>query len=90
MRSIYLVRHGETDFNLNRIVQGRGVDSDINTTGQKQAEAFFKMYGNVAFDHLFISALKRTKQTMHHFIEKGIPTTALPELDEINFDSDKF
>ena len=41
MKHIYLVRHGQTDFNLKGIVQGSGVDASINETGLKQAQAFY-------------------------------------------------
>ena len=40
-KTIYLIRHGETDFNRQGIVQGSGVDSDLNELGLAQAEAFF-------------------------------------------------
>ena len=30
MKEIYIIRHGETDFNKQGIVQGRGVNSDLN------------------------------------------------------------
>ncbi len=36
--TVYLARHGETDYNRNRIVQGRGVNSQLNATGRAQAE----------------------------------------------------
>ncbi|MFM8374363.1 MAG: histidine phosphatase family protein, partial [Bacteroidota bacterium] len=37
---VYFIRHGETDFNRQGIIQGRGVDSDLNETGRQQARAF--------------------------------------------------
>ncbi|HYG15236.1 MAG TPA: histidine phosphatase family protein, partial [Bacteroidia bacterium] len=40
-KTIYLVRHGETEFNRMGIVQGSGVDSELNETGRKQADLFF-------------------------------------------------
>ena len=33
MKKIYIIRHGETDFNRMNIVQGNGVDTDLNETG---------------------------------------------------------
>lgn len=84
-KKIYLVRHGQTDFNLQGVVQGSGIDAPINATGLAQAFAFFDNYKNFAFDQLYHTALIRTKQSIQPFIDLGIPTTALPELNEISW-----
>lgn len=84
-REIYLVRHGETDYNLKRIIQGRGVDSSINETGREQAQAFFEFHRNIPFNQLFTSTLKRTQQTMQPFIDAGYKHQAFHQLDEINW-----
>jgi broad specificity phosphatase PhoE len=84
-KEIYLIRHGETDFNLKKIVQGRGVNTSLNATGQQQAEAFFNYYKNIDFDAVYHSALQRTKQTVQNFIDLGIPTFEEESLDEINW-----
>jgi probable phosphoglycerate mutase len=36
---IYIIRHGETELNKLGIVQGRGVDSELNDKGRDQADA---------------------------------------------------
>lgn len=82
-KTIYLIRHGETDLNKRGVVQGRGVDTDLNEHGQKQAEAFYQMYKDVSFDKIYTSTLKRTHQTVHKFIAKGIPWTQYAGLDEM-------
>lgn len=84
-KKIYLVRHGQTDFNLRGVVQGSGIDAPINDTGRAQAKAFFEAYQNIAFDQVYHTALIRTRQSIESFISKGIPTTALPELNEISW-----
>jgi broad specificity phosphatase PhoE len=84
-KKIYLVRHGQTDFNLRGVVQGSGIDAPINDTGRAQAKAFFEVYQNIAFDQVYHTALIRTRQSIESFISKGIPTTALPELNEISW-----
>jgi probable phosphoglycerate mutase len=83
IKRLYIIRHGETDLNKNKIVQGRGVDADLNDTGRQQAEAFYQHYKNVPFDKIYTSKLKRTHQTVVKFIEKGIPWEQLAGLDEI-------
>lgn len=84
-KSIYLIRHGETDYNRRGIVQGSGVDSDLNEMGQAQAMAFFQAYQHVPFRKIYISGLKRTYQTAEPFIDLGIAYEKLPGLNEISW-----
>lgn len=85
MKEIYIIRHGQTDYNLKGIVQGRGVDSSLNATGRAQAQAFYEKYKHLQFDHVYISNLQRTYQTAQHFIDAGVPFTKNGNLDEINW-----
>lgn len=82
-KRLYIIRHGETDLNKNKVVQGRGVDADLNSTGRKQADEFYQSYKDVPFDKIYTSKMKRTHQTVAKFIEKGIPWEQLPGLDEV-------
>ncbi|PRY50396.1 putative phosphoglycerate mutase [Arcticibacter pallidicorallinus] len=84
-KTIYIIRHGQTDLNFRGVVQGRGMDTDLNDLGRSQAEAFYQYYKNVPFDHIYTSTLKRTHQTVRNFIEKDIPWTQLSGLDEIGW-----
>jgi broad specificity phosphatase PhoE len=84
-KKVYLVRHGQTDFNLKNIVQGSGVDTDLNELGRKQAQAFFEAYKNIPFDKVYTSALKRSQQSVQQFIDLGIPHEALAGLNEISW-----
>lgn len=79
----YIIRHGETDLNRLGIVQGRGVNTDLNNTGRAQAQAFFVRYKDVAFDRIYTSTLKRTHQTVQSFIDLGIPWEQSDGLDEL-------
>lgn len=85
MAEIYLIRHGETDFNLRGIVQGGGVDSDLNETGRQQGSSFFSRYGDLQFDRVYCTALKRTRQTLAGFGDLGHEILPLPELNEFNW-----
>jgi broad specificity phosphatase PhoE len=82
-KKLYILRHGETDLNKNGIVQGRGIDSSLNETGRMQADTFFKMYKDIAFDKIYTSKLKRTHETVIKFIDKGIAWEQLEGLDEL-------
>ena len=82
---IYIVRHGETDFNRNGIIQGSGVDSELNETGRQQARAFYEHYRHIPFEAVLTSGLKRTHQTMKHFIDSGLPWEQFAEINEMNW-----
>jgi broad specificity phosphatase PhoE len=84
-KTIYLIRHGETEFNRQGIVQGSGINSDLNEVGKAQAKAFFENYRHVAFDKIYISKLIRTKQSVQNFINLGIPFEKYEGLNEISW-----
>jgi broad specificity phosphatase PhoE len=82
-KTLYIIRHGQTDLNKRGIIQGSGIDSDLNARGIKQAAAFYETYHNIPFDKVYISNLKRTQQTVQKFIDQGIPYEKLPGLNEL-------
>jgi phosphoserine phosphatase len=82
-KKIYLVRHGQTDYNLKGVVQGSGIDAPLNSTGLKQAHAFFQAYQNIPFTKVFYTGLQRTKQSIQQFLDLGIPYEEVKELNEI-------
>lgn len=84
-KTIYFIRHGETDYNRKGIIQGSGVDSVLNELGHQQAEAFYQYYQNLSFDVVVTSTLQRTHQTAHPFIKRGIPWEQTPDIDELNW-----
>lgn len=84
-KKVYLIRHGQTDFNLKNIVQGSGVDTDLNDLGRRQAQAFFEAYKHISFDKIYTSALKRSQQSVQQFIDLGIPHDPLVGLNEISW-----
>ncbi|TAE04097.1 MAG: histidine phosphatase family protein [Bacteroidetes bacterium] len=84
-KTIYLIRHGETEFNKMHMIQGSGVDSNLNDTGREQAKAFYQAYKHIHFDKIYTSLLKRTKQSVASFISQGTPTEGLQGLNEISW-----
>ena len=85
MKELYIVRHGETDFNRQGIVQGSGINSSLNKNGQLQALRFFQKYKDVDFDYIYTSTLKRTHETVQSFINQGITWRIRGELREIGW-----
>lgn len=84
-KELYIIRHAETDLNKQGIVQGQGVDADINALGKAQAKAFHQAYRDIPFDRIYISELKRTYQTIEAFIKQGIPYEQHAGLNEISW-----
>lgn len=82
-KTLYIIRHGETDLNSQGIIQGRGMNTDLNEKGRLQAEAFYRHYQHIPFDHVFTSTLKRTHQTVASFIANKIPWKQHSGLDEL-------
>jgi probable phosphoglycerate mutase len=80
---IYIARHGETDFNKLKIVQGSGVDSSLNEKGRRQANALYHAYHKIPFDLIITSALVRTQETAKGFIDAGILHMKDGDIDEI-------
>lgn len=69
-KRIYIIRHGETDFNRRGIMQGSSIDTDLSEVGRLQSQAFFEQYRHLAFDAIVTSSLKRTWQTVAPFLEQ--------------------
>lgn len=59
---IYVVRHGQTDYNIKKVFQGH-IDIPLNETGKKQAEETALKFKNMKIDMILVSPLKRTIQT---------------------------
>ena len=84
-KTIHFIRHGQTELNRLKIVQGSGVDSDLNDFGREQAQSFYNYYQAHSFDLVITSALKRTFQTVEPFISENIPHESWAEINEINW-----
>lgn len=62
LTTIYLVRHGETEWNLKRLIQGHS-DSPLTKAGIEQAKKVAKNLKKIKFDLVFSSDLLRAKKT---------------------------
>lgn len=59
---VTLIRHGETDSNVRRQLQG-WLNSPLNATGQRQARRTGALLRDTRFDRAFVSSLSRCRQT---------------------------
>lgn len=60
---IYFVRHGQTDWNLARKMQGGDTEKPLNETGIKQAEKTQNKLKDKDYDIVICSPMERAKQT---------------------------
>jgi probable phosphoglycerate mutase len=73
MKFLYILRHGQTDYNKQGVLQGRTIDAPLNQLGHLQSQAFFEKYAGEGFDLIITSELQRSIQSIQAFVEKGIP-----------------
>ena len=66
-----IVRHGQTDANIKRIVDGQGIDSPLNNIGLQEAEAAGKDLKNVRFHTAYSSDLKRAHKTCQIILDQN-------------------
>lgn len=79
---ICLVRHGETEWNAERRIQGQ-IDIGLNQTGLRQAEAAGRWLSSAGITALYSSDLKRARTTAEAIgAHLGLVPTLLPEMRE--------
>ncbi|XP_070785029.1 fructose-2,6-bisphosphatase TIGAR B [Enoplosus armatus] len=61
--SLTLIRHGETQYNREKLLQGQGVDTLLSETGVQQGEAVGRYLRDITFNNVFASNLQRAVQT---------------------------
>jgi 2,3-bisphosphoglycerate-dependent phosphoglycerate mutase len=78
--SVYVVRHGQTDWNREGRIQG-GTDNPLNATGQEQAANLARTLADVRIDAVYTSSHQRARQTAA-VLEGRAKVVAIDELRE--------
>ena len=84
MGRLVLVRHGETDWNVERRVQGHS-DTTLNENGRDQARRLAATLAEETFDLVVASDLDRAQETARLGLPAGTPMETTPDLRELNF-----
>lgn len=82
---IYLVRHGETDWNRLSLHQGT-TDVPLNARGREQARRLAASLRHVHFLAAYTSPLQRARETAEVITRgRGVPVVRLSDLREISY-----
>jgi broad specificity phosphatase PhoE len=85
--TLYLVRHGETEWNTKDILQGQ-LDSALTERGLSQARALVEQFRGVHFDAIFSSDLLRARRTAEEIaLERKLAVTTSKLLRERSWGS---
>ena len=85
-KTLYLMRHGQTLFNLRKKIQG-ACDSPLTDEGKRQAKIaglYFKE-NNIIFDHAYSSTQERASDTLEIVTDYKMPYERLKGIKEWNF-----
>jgi broad specificity phosphatase PhoE len=84
MLKIYIVRHGETEFNVQKRMQGR-IDSPLTQKGIDNANSLGKQLADIKFDKIYTSPSPRAHRTAELIKgERNIQIQTEDELREMN------
>ncbi len=85
MLTIYLTRHGLTEWNVNRRMQGWG-NGELTEKGVNDAKALGKRLADVPIDKVYSSSSKRAYETAQYIIgDREISLIQIDDLREMNF-----
>lgn len=86
MGRLYLIRHGETEWNKLQRMQGCSYDIGLSTDGRLQAEALANRLKSVNIDRIYCSTLSRAFETASIIADAHtIKVETCEEFKEINF-----
>ncbi|MGI6262895.1 MAG: alpha-ribazole phosphatase [Succiniclasticum sp.] len=84
MAKLYLIRHGETEYNKSYRFQGQ-TDIPLNETGRAQAKMLAKYFRDIPLDAIYCSSLSRAVETAQVIGREKqlepVPVDAFRELD---------
>ena len=85
MVHLMLVRHGETEWNLQRRYQGQS-DVPLSALGRRQAELIAERLGGQKIDAMYASDLERARETARIIAEESaLKVSSEPRLRELKF-----
>lgn len=84
--SLYFVRHGQTDANVQGILAGSGTDAMLTEEGKSQARETGEALRNIKFSNAFISEMTRTRDTANCILHENVNKT--PRCQKVEYLND--
>ncbi len=90
---VFLVRHGQTDANVQSILAGSGTDSPLNDTGIQQAKDLGKAFADagITFDQAYSSQMQRAQNTASYILQEtgqeSMPVVGMSEFNDLSWGS---
>ena len=86
MKYVYVIRHGETEYNKSHLMQGRGINASLNSTGKEQAKRIADFLKDSSITKIVSSSLNRAIESAEPiciFFDQTLESYS--DLDEMNF-----
>jgi len=85
MTKIYIVRHGETQWNKEEVFRGRK-DIPLNESGLRQANSVGQYFSHISVNRIVSSPLERARQTAEAISNTtGTAVDTMAEFTDMNF-----
>ncbi|MGQ0536247.1 MAG: histidine phosphatase family protein [Methanobacteriota archaeon] len=83
---LYLARHGESEGNVLKLVQGQGIDKPLTARGRTQAEALARRFAAEPIEAVYASPQGRAQETAQAVARaKGLSVVPREELKELSW-----
>lgn len=85
MNHLYLIRHGETEYNKKKVYYG-ATDCELTDLGREQARAMATAFQKIPLDLAIVSPLRRAQETAKILLKgRSIPQETEARICEMNF-----
>lgn len=85
MTRVYVVRHGQTAWNIGEVFRGRA-DIPLDDTGRKEVHLAGEAIKDQTLHAVYSSPLSRSMETSENIAKfHGLPVTALPDIIDISY-----
>ncbi|HUR61860.1 MAG TPA: histidine phosphatase family protein [Candidatus Thermoplasmatota archaeon] len=94
MGRIFLLRHGQTVANRDRILQGPRIDAELSDLGRRQADSLGMAFSGLPLEALYCSPLTRARETAAAIAQRhqrgglkrsGLAVQVAPEIYEMDY-----
>lgn len=82
--TIYLVRHGQTQANVDDVLAGSLMDSPLTEVGIESAKKLGQALKDISFSSAYCSNLDRTYYTAKHVLEQGTSDVTIRRMAGLN------